>query len=65
MVKATFAKIQKGISFPRMKVDFLMGETLICSIVPISFSETMFSAESIPPTSVTRNAKIPGTRANL
>ena len=41
MVKATFAKNPKN-KFPEDESRFLMGETLICSIVPISFSETMF-----------------------
>jgi hypothetical protein len=64
-VKAIIAKIQKGMSFPKIKLYFLIGETLICSMVPTSFSDTILSAVSIPPIKVTKKAKIPGTKDNL
>ena len=39
---------QNGISFARTKVNLPMGVTLICSMVPVSFSITMFVAEKNP-----------------
>ena len=40
---------------------FLMGVTLICSIVPTSFSFTKFIPDKNMPIMVTSNTKIPGT----
>lgn len=38
--------------------------TLICSMVPISFSFTIFKAHITLPTNVMRKTKIPGTMKN-
>ena len=50
--------IQYGISLPTMKVILGTGVTLICSMVPASFSPTMFIAGRNPvikaTTSITR-----------
>ena len=41
--------------------DLGTGETFICSIVPFSFSLTIFKAEIDPPIIVSKNTMMPGT----
>ncbi|KAF5028044.1 hypothetical protein DSECCO2_663150 [anaerobic digester metagenome] len=53
--------IQKGINFPAINCVFRRGVTLICSMVPISFSRTTFIPERNMPIMVTSSTSIPGT----
>ena len=51
----------KGTVLPRMNSSLVIGVTMICSIVPISFSRTMAMLESISVTSASSKAMTPGT----
>ena len=53
--------IQNGMSFPAMNWIFFIGVTLICSMVPISFSRTMFIPERSSPMMVMSKTRMPGT----
>ena len=44
----TMPMIQSGISFARMNWNLPTGVTLICSMVPLSFSPTMLRAGKKP-----------------
>ena len=55
------AMIRKGINFPMMNSNFRIGVTFNCSMVPISFSRTMFMAAKNMLTTVTKITRIPGT----
>jgi hypothetical protein len=52
---------QNGSSLPRMNCHLRIGVTLSCSMVPISFSRTMFMLLRNMPTNVTSTASRPGT----
>ena len=49
-----------GMSLARMKVDCRTGVTLICSMVPVSFSLTMLSAGRKPPSRSSRMMMMAG-----
>ena len=51
----------KYTSTHKSKTDFLMGVTLSCSIVPISFSRTMFIDDRNAPIMVMSSTSMPGT----
>src|SRR5882757_6495824 len=65
MVKITIPRTRKGISLPMMKMCFFMGVTLICSIVPLSFSWTILKADCMAAMAVTRVTRMAGTMYNL
>ena len=56
---------QYGIILHTMKEVLLIGETFICSMVPASFSPTMFSAGKKPVTIVTAITMSAGTMKTL
>src|ERR1700760_1550412 len=52
---------RKGMSLPVINTNFLIGETLICSMVPLSFSCTMLNAVCMDAMAVTRVTRMAGT----
>jgi hypothetical protein len=50
-----------GAHLPRMNSTGRIGVTMICSIVPASFSRTIAMLVSISPISITSIAMMPGT----
>ena len=51
-----------GAHLPRMNSTGRIGVTMICSIVPASFSRTMAMLVSMRLTSITSIAMMPGTK---
>ena len=51
-----------GAHFPRMNSTGVIGVTMICSIVPTSFSRTIAMPVSMSVTSITSTDMIPGTK---